>query len=96
MKRGDVKHGRVIANQSDGDKAKTFKQLCEDFIKNAEVRGLSEWTIKTYNYHRGSPSGDPPVRLVQPRKASHLQWRTYAICSTYCIGEFMRWCYNFV
>jgi len=50
MKRGDVKHGRVIANQSDADKAKTFKQLCEVFIKNAEVRGLSEWTIKTYKY----------------------------------------------
>lgn len=48
MKREDVKHGRVIANKLDS--SKTFKSLREGFISNAKIRGLSDWTIKTYQY----------------------------------------------
>ena len=48
MKRGDVKHGRVTASKSDSNK--TFKSLSDEFIGNAKIRGLSEWTIKTYQY----------------------------------------------
>ncbi|HZK12544.1 MAG TPA: phage integrase SAM-like domain-containing protein, partial [Atribacterota bacterium] len=30
-----------------------FKELGEEFLRNAEVRGLSEWTIKSYRYQIG-------------------------------------------
>lgn len=48
MKRGDVKHGRVTANKPDSKK--TFKALSAEFMSNAKIRGLSEWTIRTYQY----------------------------------------------
>ncbi|HZK60735.1 MAG TPA: tyrosine-type recombinase/integrase [Anaerovoracaceae bacterium] len=51
MKRGDIKHGRVTASKPIQNK--TFKELGEEFLRNAEVRGLSEWTIKSYRYQIG-------------------------------------------
>ena len=51
MKRGDIKHGRVSASKPSQNK--TFKELGEEFLRNAEVRGLSEWTIKSYRYQIG-------------------------------------------
>jgi hypothetical protein len=38
MKRGDVKTSRIGANKTDANK--TFKSLCDEFITNAEIRGL--------------------------------------------------------
>ena len=49
MKRGDIKTNRVMASKPSQNK--TFKELTEEFIRNAEVRNLSEWTIKSYKYH---------------------------------------------
>ena len=48
MKGGDVKHGRIVASKS--DTSKTFKSLSDEFISNAKIRGISEWTIRTYQY----------------------------------------------
>lgn len=32
---------------------KSFKELGEEFLRNAEIRGLSEWTVKSYRYQIG-------------------------------------------
>ena len=40
--------------QGDGSKPsqnKTFKELAQEFIRQGEIRNLSEWTIKSYRYH---------------------------------------------
>ena len=49
LKRGDVKTSRVIAAQSSSDML--FQALCDEFIRSAQIRGLSEWTIKSYRHH---------------------------------------------
>lgn len=49
MKRGDIKTNRVMASKPSQNK--TFKELAEEFIRQAEIRNLSEWTIKSYKYH---------------------------------------------
>ena len=49
MKRGDIKTNRVTASKPSQNK--TFKELKEEFIRQAEIRNLSEWTIKSYKYH---------------------------------------------
>lgn len=49
MKRGDIKANRVIASKPSQNK--TFKELAEEFIRQAEIRNLSEWTIKSYRHH---------------------------------------------
>jgi len=51
MKRGDIKTNRVMASKPSQNK--TFKELGEEFLRNSEVRGLSEWTIKSYKYQIG-------------------------------------------
>ncbi|GEM_PF-1847869 len=51
MKRGDIKTNRVMASKLNQNK--TFKELGEEFLRNSEVRGLSEWTIKSYRYQIG-------------------------------------------
>lgn len=48
MKRGDIKANRVLASKP--SQTMSFKELAEEFLRNAEVRGLSEWTIKSYRY----------------------------------------------
>ena len=49
MKKGDIKTNRVMASKPSQNK--TFKELAEEFIRQAEIRNLSEWTIKSYKYH---------------------------------------------
>lgn len=49
MKFGEIKGNRVMASKPSQNK--TFKELAEEFIRNSEVRGLSEWTIKSYMHH---------------------------------------------
>ncbi|MBR0598097.1 tyrosine-type recombinase/integrase [Sinanaerobacter chloroacetimidivorans] len=49
MKRGDIKANRVTASKPIQNKS--FKDLEEEFIRHAEIRNLSEWTIKSYKYH---------------------------------------------
>ncbi len=51
MKRGDIKANRVMASKPSQNK--TFKELVDEFIRYSEVRGLSEWTIKSYRYQIG-------------------------------------------
>lgn len=49
MKRGDIKQNRVMASKPSINK--TFKELGEEFLRHSEVKGLSEWTIKSYRHH---------------------------------------------
>ena len=49
MKRGEIKGSRLMASKPSQNK--TFKELAEEFIRFSEVRGLSEWTIKSYKHH---------------------------------------------
>lgn len=49
MKRGDIKANRVMASKPSQNK--TFKALAEEFIRQGEIRNLSEWTIKSYKHH---------------------------------------------
>lgn len=51
MKRGDIKTNRIMSSKPSQNKS--FKELGEEFLRNAEVRGLSEWTIKSYRYQIG-------------------------------------------
>ena len=49
MKRGEIKQNRVMASKPSINK--TFEELGEEFIRHSEVKGLSEWTIKSYKHH---------------------------------------------
>src|SRR5665647_1044547 len=51
MKRGDIKAERVIGSKPSQNK--TFKELAEEFIRQGEIRGLSEWTMKSYRHQIG-------------------------------------------
>ena len=49
MKRGDIKQNRVMTSKPSQNK--TFKELAEEFIRQGEIRNLSDWTIKSYKHH---------------------------------------------
>ncbi|TJX14540.1 hypothetical protein E9840_05565 [Tissierella creatinini] len=49
MKRGEIKTNRVMASKPSQNKL--FRELTEEFIRQAEIKNLSEWTIKSYTYH---------------------------------------------
>jgi Site-specific recombinase XerD len=48
VKRGDIKAERVMASKPSQNKS--FRELGEEFLRYSEIRGLSEWTIKSYRY----------------------------------------------
>ncbi len=51
MRKGDIKTSRVSGIKPLENK--TLEQLSDEFIRQAEIRGLSECTIKSYRYHTG-------------------------------------------
>ncbi len=48
VKRGDIKAERVMSSKPSQNKS--FRELGEEFLRYSEIRGLSEWTIKSYRY----------------------------------------------
>ena len=51
MRKGDIKQGRVLAKKT--SESITFEQLVEEFIRQAEIKNMSEYTIKSYRHHTG-------------------------------------------
>lgn len=49
MRKGDIKQGRVLTKKS--SESITFQQLVDEFIRQAEIKNMSEYTIKSYRHH---------------------------------------------
>ncbi len=51
MRKGDIKQGRVLTKKP--SESITFEQLVEEFLRQAEIKNMSEYTIKSYRHHTG-------------------------------------------
>lgn len=46
MRKGGIKQGRVLNKKASESIA--FEQLVEEFLRQAEIKNMSEYTIKSY------------------------------------------------
>ncbi|MHB8065138.1 MAG: tyrosine-type recombinase/integrase, partial [Ruminiclostridium sp.] len=51
MRKGDIKQGRVLTKKV--GESITFEQLVEEYVRQGEIKNMSEYTIKSYRHHTG-------------------------------------------